>query len=166
MHGEKMIRVNTADIGPDGLEVNGSEDPAFLELDSAGGFPCRILDEVHYRLHASLAGRDLLVTGSAEVRIETQCALCLKDIALTLGSDKVCIFREKVPDEIVDITDDIREEILLQVPERFKCSDDCRGLCPGCGADLNTEPCRCRKKRKKTDPDANHTWDALDGLKL
>jgi len=161
-----MIRINTADIGPDGLEVNGTEDAAFLELDSAGGFPCEVLDEVQYDLHASLAGRDLLVTGSAKVRIRTQCALCLKDITLPLGSDKICIFREKVPDEIVDITDDIREEILLQVPERFKCSENCRGLCPGCGADLNTEPCRCKKKREKGTSSENHTWDALNGLDL
>ena len=165
-----MIRINTVDVGPDGLEVNGSEDPAFLELDTAGGFPCKVLDEVQYRLHASMAGRDLLVTGSAQVKIRTQCALCLKDITLPVGSDKICIFREKVPDEIVDITDDIREEILLAVPDRFKCSEDCKGLCPGCGADLNTEPCRCGKKRKKKKTDSgndhDHTWDALDGLKL
>ena len=164
-----MIRINTVDVGPDGLEVNGSEDPAFLELDMAGGFPCTVLDEVQYHLQASMAGRDLLVTGSAQVRIRTQCALCLKDLEVAVGSDKICIFREKVPDEIMDITDDIREEILLAVPDRFKCSEDCKGLCPHCGADLNTEPCRCKKrKKKKNDPgdDHDHTWDALDGLKL
>ena len=99
-----MIRINTVDVGPDGLEVNGSEDPAFLELDMAGGFPCEVLDEVQYHLHASMAGRDLLVTGSAGVRIRTQCALCLREITVRIGSDKLCIFREKVPNEIVDLT--------------------------------------------------------------
>ena len=161
-----MIRINTADIGPDGLEVEGTEDAAFLELDTAGGFPCQIQDEVHYRLHASLAGHDLLVTGSAFVPIQTQCALCLKELRLNAGSDKICIFREKVPDETVDITEDIREEILLSIPDRFKCSESCRGLCPGCGANLNEEPCRCSKKKKKQPPKQNHTWDALDGLEL
>jgi len=159
-----MIRINTADIGPDGLEINGIEDAAFLELDSAGGFPCEISDGVHYLLHASLAGRDLLVTGTARIRIKTQCALCLKEITLDAGSDKICIFREKVPDEIVDITEDVREDILLSIPDRFKCSENCRGLCPGCGADLNEESCRCKKKRKPAAPD--HTWDALDDLKF
>ncbi|MBO4633081.1 MAG: DUF177 domain-containing protein [Lentisphaeria bacterium] len=159
-----MIRINTADIGPDGLEINGTEDAAFLELDNAGGFPCKVLDDVRYQLHASLAGRDLLVTGSARIRIKTQCALCLKEIILDAGSDKICIFREKVPDEIVDITEDIREDILLAIPDRFKCSESCRGLCPGCGADLNEESCRCKKKKKPAKPD--HTWDALDKLKF
>ena len=161
-----MIRINTADIGPDGLTVKGTENPAFLELDTVGGFPCRILDSVHYELHASLAGRDLLVTGSAFIPVRTQCALCLKELTVQLGSDKICIFREKVPDEIVDITDDIREDILLEIPTRFKCSEECKGLCPGCGADLNEEPCRCKKQKKKQPPKEDHTWDALDGLKL
>ena len=161
-----MIRINTIDIGPDGLEVSGVEDAAFLELDSVGGFPCKVLEDVHYSLHAALAGRDLVVTGSAGVSIRTQCALCLKEITIRAGSDKLCIFREKVPNEIVDLTDDVREEILLSLSDRYKCSEDCRGLCPHCGADLNEGPCRCKKQKKKQPPKDDHTWDALDDLKL
>ena len=164
-----MIRINTADIGPDGLHVEGTEKPAFLELQEAGGFPCKIEGDVRYDLNASLARQDLLVTGSAKVRIKTQCALCLKEITVEAGSDQICIFREKVPDAIVDITDDIREDILLSIPDRFKCSEDCKGLCPGCGADLNEEPCRCKKRKKKkadSEDSKNHAWDALDGLKF
>ena len=164
-----MIRINTADIGPDGLNVSGTEDAAFLELDEAGGFPCEVVGKVRYELNASLARQDLLVTGSALVTVKTQCALCLKDITVEAGSKEICIFREKVPDEIVDITDDIREDILLSIPDRFKCSDDCKGLCPGCGANLNDESCRCKKrKKKKTSDDGkqDHTWDALDDLKF
>ena len=164
-----MIRINTADIGPDGLNVSETEDAAFLELDEAGGFPCEVIGKVRYDLNASLARQDLLVTGSATVRIKTQCALCLKEITVEAGSKEICIFREKVPDAIVDITDDIREDILLSIPDRFKCSEDCKGLCPGCGADLNEEPCRCQKRKKKkaaSEEKQDHTWDALDGLKF
>ena len=163
-----MIRINTADIGPDGLNVAGTEDAAFLELDEAGGFPCEVVGKVRYDLNASLARQDLLVTGSALVMVKTQCALCLKDITVEAGSKEICIFREKVPDEIVDITDDIREDILLSIPDRFKCSEDCKGLCPGCGANLNDESCRCKKARRKKDTGKkqDHTWDALDDLKF
>ena len=160
-----MIQVNIADIGPDGLELSGSENGAFLELNEAGGFPCTMIGDVHYHLHAALAGRDLLATGSASVRIRTQCAMCLKEIEKEIGSDKICIFREKVPNEIIDLSDDIREDILLAVPDRFKCSEKCRGLCPGCGADLNEETCHCRKK-KPSGKKINHTWDILDNLDI
>jgi len=45
----------------------------------------------------------------------------------------------------LDIDDDIREEILLSFPAKILCSDSCKGLCPRCGADLNTQPCRCQQ---------------------
>lgn len=159
-----MIRINIADIGPDGLDLDGEEDSAFLELDAAGGMPVTVLGNVRYQFHAALAGHDLLVRGSAFTTIKTQCASCLKDLTVTIGSDKICIFIEKAPKEIIDITEQVREDILLSLPARFKCSENCKGLCPRCGADLNAGPCRCRKKPAKKR--ADHTWDALDKLKF
>ncbi len=40
----------------------------------------------------------------------------------------------------------MREVFLLEMDTKNLCSQDCKGLCPGCGADLNVEPCRCRKE--------------------
>lgn len=42
------------------------------------------------------------------------------------------------------------EQMLLQLPMRQLCRQDCRGLCPGCGADLNTESCRCEEQSHDT----------------
>ena len=39
----------------------------------------------------------------------------------------------------------ITTDILLQMPSRFLCSDECKGLCPGCGADLNKKNCSCEQ---------------------
>ena len=46
----------------------------------------------------------------------------------------------------LDLDAPICDEILLSFPMRILCSEDCRGLCSGCGADLNREACRCTKK--------------------
>lgn len=43
----------------------------------------------------------------------------------------------------VDITRDLRDFIMLALPGKSLCSDDCRGLCPGCGVDLNEQECSC-----------------------
>ena len=40
----------------------------------------------------------------------------------------------------------MREVFLLEMDTKNLCSEDCKGLCPGCGADLNREPCRCKKE--------------------
>ena len=43
--------------------------------------------------------------------------------------------------------DALMEEVfLLEMDTKNLCSQDCRGLCPGCGADLNVEPCRCKRE--------------------
>ncbi len=51
-----------------------------------------------------------------------------------------------IPPETVslDLTSYIEEFLILTVPMKQLCSEDCKGICPGCGADLNTEECRCK----------------------
>lgn len=47
---------------------------------------------------------------------------------------------------VLDAGELLREVFLLSLDTRYLCSEDCKGLCPGCGADLNVEPCRCQKQ--------------------
>ncbi len=162
-----MIRINTARIPAEGEHLEGEEDSALLELESIPGIPVFSRTPIHYDLHAVMVGRDLLVTGSAFVEFETECVTCLAKMKVKVGDPEICIHMEKVPEEEVDLTPEIREDILLAMPARFKCSEECKGLCPGCGVNLNTEKCRCGTKRKKgKQPPENDAWSALDGLKL
>jgi uncharacterized protein len=59
----------------------------------------------------------------------------------------------------VDLNEVVREQLLLAVPERAFCSEDCRGLCPKCGADLNLIDCSCG------DDEVDPRWAALSKLK-
>jgi uncharacterized protein len=43
----------------------------------------------------------------------------------------------------LDLNPLLREQIVLCIPNRALCSEDCRGLCPSCGADLNAKACDC-----------------------
>ncbi|MEJ7624347.1 MAG: DUF177 domain-containing protein [Pyrinomonadaceae bacterium] len=58
----------------------------------------------------------------------------------------------------VDIADVMREQILLAVPEQILCRDDCKGLCPKCGADLNLIDCNC------ADGEVDPRWTALKNI--
>jgi len=44
----------------------------------------------------------------------------------------------------IDLKEDVREMLVLAIPQKILCSDECKGICAGCGADLNTETCRCQ----------------------
>lgn len=48
-----------------------------------------------------------------------------------------------VSEERLDLDELLSEDILLNMPSKFLCSESCRGLCPHCGANLNKEQCSC-----------------------
>jgi len=43
----------------------------------------------------------------------------------------------------LDLSDPVREALLLELPIAPRCRDDCKGLCPRCGGDRNTDACAC-----------------------
>jgi uncharacterized protein len=58
----------------------------------------------------------------------------------------------------IDPGDAVREELILSVPNYVLCTDECRGICAGCGADLNSGSCTC-------EPELDHRWAVLESLK-
>ena len=48
--------------------------------------------------------------------------------------------------EEIDVDEIVREQVYLSLPMKLLCSDDCKGLCPRCGADLNKRACQCRRE--------------------
>jgi uncharacterized protein len=58
----------------------------------------------------------------------------------------------------VALEEAVRDFVLLALPMRLTCSDNCLGLCPQCGANRNTSPCECRTER------ADERWAALKNL--
>lgn len=59
----------------------------------------------------------------------------------------------------IDLTELVREQILLNLPEQVFCKEDCKGLCEKCGANRNLIDCNCIEK--EVDP----RWSALKNLK-
>ena len=59
----------------------------------------------------------------------------------------------------LDLAEVAREQIVLNLPEQVLCSEDCKGICPTCGTDLNEGECRCRED------DIDPRWQALKELK-
>ncbi len=137
----------------------GEEPPSILELD--GDPMVRAREPVRYALSARRLEGDLLVRGSLEAPLEFLCARCAQWFRKTL---RVPDFVRSIPlsseNESIDLTPDIREDILLALPINQVCSDHCRGLCPVCGANRNRTACSCRADEGRS------TWSVLDRLKI
>ena len=164
-----MIIINTSHILPDTpYLLDGTESAEILELPPDADPPLAPAGDITYHLSAVMAGADLIVTGRASVPLATVCARCLDDITVTIAVKDLCFHFEKVRDLEVDLTDDVREELLLAVPSCFYCSPDCKGICPMCGANLNHASCSCDTQEAEPEPDAAapSPWDQLDALNL
>ena len=164
-----MIKINTSHILPDTpYLLDGTEPADILELPADADPPLAPAGDITYHLSAIMAGADLIVTGSASVPLATVCARCLDDIRVPISVKNLCFHFEKVRDLEVDLTDDVREELLLAIPSCFYCSPDCKGICPSCGVNLNHGSCACSSRPAEPEPEsaAPSPWDQLDALNL
>ncbi len=107
------------------------------------------------------SGRELFFRGRLEGVIEGRCARCVEDYRFPIEKSFNFVLtpeplspknKELNRDELglsfysaqeIDLYPFIREQVLLALPTRPLCKDGCRGLCGGCGANLNYEICRC-----------------------
>jgi uncharacterized protein len=80
--------------------------------------------------------------GHLRSRVEHMCARCLKKVEENIDHPFEVNYEIKGQSEI-DTLDDLREILILEHPIRFLCKEDCAGLCPNCGADLNSGRCVC-----------------------
>ena len=105
----------------------------------------------------------IVVIIQGETTVTTQCSRCLEPIAqpiritieeafmpaVDLATGKALSDAETDPallidvHHILDLSEVLRQAILLALPLTPLCSPDCAGLCPTCGANLNTESCTC-----------------------
>jgi uncharacterized protein len=121
---------------------------------------------------------DIRLQGTYSGEFEVPCARCLELVGHTLKGQFDLLFRPLGADQgssersintseteigyyqegSLVLEDVLREQVLLSLPARTLCREDCKGLCPRCGRDLNSEPCVC-----DTAP-ADPRWSALSDL--
>jgi uncharacterized protein len=122
---------------------------------------------------------DIRVQAEYAGRVRVPCARCLEPVEHALGGKFDLIFRpqgiEDGPDDHsistseteigyyqksgLVLEDVVREQVLLSLPARTLCRQDCKGLCPRCGQNLNSGACAC-----ETAP-ADPRWSALSDLR-
>jgi len=151
------MKINVKRIPPEGETLSGSDSASIMDLDEPD---TRFEHDVEYELLAQIQGNALLVTGRLRTPATLRCSRCLQVFQLLLCVDQFVFHHELHGEDFVDLTPNMREDIILELPQRALCAAGCKGLCPYCGKDLNKGPCRC----KPQEPDLR--WHALDNLKL
>lgn len=149
-----------------------------LSLDEGEG--TRLLPGAVVAGTAGRQGDEVRLRGKVSARVESSCHRCARVVTVPVEVEFDAPYAragaEGAPAENVELNppdldfsfyeEDViavdelaREQILLALPTRLLCREDCRGLCATCGADLNEEACACG--RAGVDP----RWAALAALK-
>jgi len=150
--------------------------PGDIDLETEG---INVASDVAVRGEARKNAAGIEVAGFVTGALNVDCTRCLKatETPLDVAFDVSFISQENAPEDKelqlqqadlsadvlqgdeLDLSDLVREQILLSLPEQAFCREDCHGLCPVCGKDLNEGDCEC--ENDEIDP----RWAALKGLK-
>ncbi len=153
-------------------KVHLEEAAEVLKLQAEGA---KFEKPVRVELTVSKSKDQLICRGKIFTPVKLDCSRCLVEYEEDLFSDLDFVVdlagtSEKMdseedgyfaadPSSAFFVIDDlVREAIILSLPLKPLCSEDCKGLCPVCGADQNKSRCHCVKE--KADP----RWDKLKGL--
>ena len=94
---------------------------------------------------------------TAETVLDAMCDRCGKEFDQEKKIAYECVLSDEIQDEsnvdiiplehdTVDVDELARTAFILEMDTKTLCSEDCKGLCPRCGADLNLGPCSCKKE--------------------
>jgi DUF177 domain-containing protein len=148
------------------------------ELDTRG-FDFELQGPVSVTGRVDRAGMDMRLRGEIKASLVAPCDRCLREVPLSLDIPFDLLYAPEDPganrtgeielqerdldfsvyqNDEIDLDELVLEQLELSLPSRVLCREDCQGLCPQCGADLNTEKCNCPEN---IDP----RWQALADLK-
>jgi uncharacterized protein len=149
-----MLQVDVRDLQQGPVETVGQlegTDPAFAGLSLGLEGPVQVTGRL-----SQTGDRDFFWHARLVGTLRGSCRRCLTDFVYSLDADVEVLFSADpeaaddpsvypltAPVTRVDVRPAVREEVALAVSAYPLCREDCAGLCPRCGADLNAGPCRC-----------------------
>lgn len=160
-----QFKLSLALLEKEPLKLSGQLPPEFLELEPDGMI--ENVSEIDYHLEAQMISGKVLVKGGFKLSLSGSCGRCLEPVTIDLPIDFELFYDEiSESDEELDITEDLRAEILLELPTNILCSEDCKGLCPHCGVNLNESSCNCGAAPEAipASSGSDSPWSALDQL--
>ena len=161
------VKINVMNIPEEGLSVQFLKDEAWAaRIFAEKKIPGFSLNRIDVSATLKRIQQTLYLKGNLRTVVEVDCSRCLEGARLPIDALFTYVLtpaqaeqpEEKelsaedldfvyYQDDLVDLDPLIVEQIMLQIPMKVLCREDCRGLCPHCGVNLNTDCCQCREER-------------------
>ena len=154
-----MISFSIDILKKEDIYLEGEEPPSFLDVEDSDMISFK--DNIRYKLHASMVSSGVLVKGSAETNYNGICGRCLEEFKGSLADHDICLFYDELYGAELDVSEDIRDALVLEIPINCICDENCAGLCHICGNNLNKTKCNCKGPENEDNP-----WSKLNKLEL
>jgi uncharacterized metal-binding protein YceD (DUF177 family) len=135
------------------LHLEGTEDAAFVGLEEAGA---AAVSPVEYSLDVGVSEGGIFATGRLAVKVRLRCVACLEDFETELEIPEFSLQKELDGRELVDFSEEVREDIQLALPAYPRCDAEGRKTCP---ASFPQAPA------DSSPSSGTAAWNALDKLK-
>lgn len=153
-------------------EFKHYEEDARIDFLKAGPDLYEFKEPLHWEAEVTNTGDALLVTGTVEGVATGSCSRCLEAVEFPVTGEIEGFYLispdsavpedmeddefEYLPeDKTIDMAPLIQQALLLEMPRILLCDEDCKGLCPRCGANLNEGPCACPPEPDEPSPEEN-----------
>lgn len=134
---DKAMKIHVNRVPEEGLSRHESYDASTLDMERQD---IHLPKPFEVDANIALADKELVVSAGIKAPLSMNCGRCLDDFESTVHLDTVFSYNVH-PTDVVDITDDVRQEIILAYPMIPVCKPDCKGLCRECGQNLNLGSC-------------------------
>lgn len=158
--------IRVTEIPREGMDLAGARGNSWIGhlLDGMDPSPLGSIRILSATLFLSLEGRDLEASGSFVAEGECPCDRCSDPVKVRMRKEFRTRFvprdhgpagsgdLELLPDDLdlgfydgagIEVDDIFWEQVALSLPAKVLCREECKGLCPRCGADRNREECGC-----------------------
>ncbi len=139
------MRVSVKSVKEHNIVLEEDIEASLWDMDS---FDVKFVDKIHLKCSFSCVDKEILVDTEVKTHRVITCSRCLQEVGQEVVQHFVLSYQIARLGDYLEVDEDVRQEILLNFPMKVLCRDDCKGLCPGCGANLNYEKCRCKEKNK------------------
>ena len=151
------MKIDLKKISAEGVKLSGEETSSIIDIESE---TVSFKQPVYYQFRAALRRDTLLVRGRLETVGKFTCASCLREFERTIAVESFLVQKRIINRAgTIDLTEEIREDIILALPFKPLCRPDCSGICPVCGRDLNQGTCECTRDRSDSPFDQLNSKD-------
>ena len=141
------MRVEINSITEEGIIKEEDIHPSSWDLDTPD---VTFVKDIHLYCEFRKIKNEILVKARVSSDRKTRCSRCLETTTNQTTQEFYLSYSQKTLGQFLEVDNQIREEILLDWPMKPLCKSDCKGICPGCGKNLNREQCQCNLKSPTT----------------